>query len=133
MRSPGGAAKLHGVLRCVIVDDNASFLAAARALLEREGLPVLGVAANQAEALTVIEGSQPDVVLVDVTLGQESGFELARRLATGEFAGQVVLISTYSEADLAELLADAPVRGFLTKSQLSAAAVRRLVSEPRDT
>lgn len=118
-----------GVVRCVIVDDNLSFQAAAKALLEDEGLPVVGVAANSAEALEAVADLRPDVVLVDVTLGRESGFTLARRLAAADPPVPVIMISTRSEADLTELLQDAPVLGFVPKSQLSASEVQRLVSE----
>jgi len=116
----------------LIVDDNTSFLAAAKALLEREGLPVVGVASTPTEALGALERLAPDVVLVDVMLGRDSGFDLARRLAEADASAPVILISTYSEADLAELIQEAPVAGFLPKSQLSAASVRRLVTERRD-
>ena len=67
-------------LRCVIVDDSPGFVAAARSLLERQGLRVLGVASNCAEGLRLAAELRPDVVLVDIDLGGESGFELARRL-----------------------------------------------------
>jgi DNA-binding NarL/FixJ family response regulator len=65
----------------LIVDDNQLFLEAARGLLERQGLRVVGVAATTAEALRRAEELRPEVVLVDITLGGESGFDLARRLA----------------------------------------------------
>jgi CheY-like chemotaxis protein len=68
-------------LGVLIVDDNWLFLEAARDRLEREGLRVVGVAASSAEALRRVEELRPEVVLVDLMLGSESGFELARRLA----------------------------------------------------
>jgi CheY-like chemotaxis protein len=111
--------------RCLIVDDNQAFLEAARTLLEREGLSIAGVASTSAEALREFEALRPDVVLVDVSLGDESGFELARRLVAGDDArATVILISTRSEDDLAELVALSPAAGFLSKSKLSADAIR---------
>ena len=106
--------------RVLIVDDNRSFLEAARDLLEREGLRVVGVAATSAEALQQAEELQPEVVLVDIRLGGESGFDLARRLAEQQREGPpVILISTYSEADFLDLIAESPARGFLPKPGLS--------------
>src|SRR6478672_2081945 len=84
-------------IRCLIVDDNERFLEAARLLLEREGLAVVGVATTSAEALRLEEQLRPDVVLVDIRLGDESGFELARRLS-----GTVILISTDAQSEYAE-------------------------------
>jgi DNA-binding NarL/FixJ family response regulator len=108
----------------LIVDDNRSFLDAARTLLEREGVTVAGIATTSVDALHADAALRPDVVLVDISLGEESGFELARRLIahTGR-ASTVILISTRSETDVAELLAASPADGFLSKSELSADAI----------
>jgi CheY-like chemotaxis protein len=116
-------------LRTLIVDDNASFLDVARVLLEREGVSVAGVASTIADALREAERLLPDVVLVDITLGAESGFELARRLVEQGHDGDraVILISTHAEADFADLIAESPAIGFLPKSELSASAMRRLL------
>ncbi len=129
MRCGDASATLTSVtVRCLIVDDNPSFLEAARTLLEREGLVVAGLASTSAAALQVVETLRPDVVLVDVSLGEESGFELARRLAVEQDHGAaVILISTRSEADLADLVAASPADGFLSKSELSADAIRGFV------
>jgi DNA-binding NarL/FixJ family response regulator len=52
--------------RCLIVDDHAGFLGAARALLEQEGIDVVGVASTKAEALQRAKELRPEVTLVDV-------------------------------------------------------------------
>jgi DNA-binding NarL/FixJ family response regulator len=115
--------------RCLIVDDNERFLEIARISLERQGLEVVGTATTIAGALLEAAGLRPDVVLVDVALGAESGFELTRRLVEDfpELQARIVLISTRGEEDLADLIASSPAVGFLSKSLLSAAAVRCLV------
>jgi DNA-binding NarL/FixJ family response regulator len=123
---------VHMAFRVLIVDDNRLFLEAARGLLEREGLRVVGVAATSAEALQRAEELQPEVVLVDIRLGGESGFDLARRLAEQQREGPaVILISTYSEADFVDLIDESPARGFLPKPGLSADAIRRIVDDAR--
>jgi CheY-like chemotaxis protein len=119
-------------LRCLIVDDSTPFQQAATSLLEREGLAVVGVASSVAEALRQAEELRPDLVLVDIMLGVESGFYLAQLLAEMEPDGrEVILISTYAEEDLADLIEQAPVAGFLPKSELSASAIQRLLREGR--
>jgi two-component system nitrate/nitrite response regulator NarL len=113
----------------LIVDDNRLFLEAARALLEREGLRVVGVAATSAEALQRAGELRPEVILVDITLGDESGFDLAGRLA-GQGSGDgpaVILISTHSGADFEDLIAESPAAGFVPKPELSADAIRRIL------
>lgn len=115
-------------LSCLLVDDNDAFLCAASILLEREGVSVAGVACTIAEALQQISALQPDVILIDIALGDESGFDLARRLARNDDApgATVIMISTRDEADYAELIAESPAAGFVAKSELSAAEIGRL-------
>jgi DNA-binding NarL/FixJ family response regulator len=120
--------------RVLIVDDNASFIDAARVLLEREGLDVVGTATNSADALRLEEGDRPDVVLVDIMLADESGFELVRRLdENGRGRSAVILVSTHLEEDFADLIAASPASGFLAKSELSAAAIRRILDRRSNT
>jgi DNA-binding NarL/FixJ family response regulator len=114
-------------IRCLIVDDNQPFLDAARLLLEREGVAVVGIATTSAEALTLEEQLRPDVVLVDIQLGNESGFELARRLSR-----PVILISIHAQSEYAEEIAASRAAGFIPKAQLSASAVLRLAGAPTD-
>jgi DNA-binding NarL/FixJ family response regulator len=115
-------------LRCLIVDDNASYLEAATALLERQGMSVVGVASTGEEAVRLAAELVPDVVLVDISLGSESGFDLARRLAeTGPPPPPVILISTHAESDFADLIDQTPVAGFVPKSQLSVGAIQSLL------
>jgi two-component system, NarL family, nitrate/nitrite response regulator NarL len=121
-------------LRCLIVDDNASFLEEAAALLRREGLVVAGFASNMDEALERARELQPDVALVDIFLGSENGLEVARRLVAAYGATlSVILISTHAEGDFADLIEEAPVAGFVAKSELSRPAIRRLVGRPSGT
>jgi CheY-like chemotaxis protein len=117
--------------RILIVDDNAHFLQAARTLLEREGMRVVAVASTSAEAIRHARELQPDVMLVDVDLGDESGFDLARQLtqAGSVIAGCVVLISAYPESDLRDIIDASPAIAFLPKSQLSSDAIRQLLGE----
>jgi DNA-binding NarL/FixJ family response regulator len=118
-------------LRMLIVDDNWHFLNAARNVLRQEGVDVVGIASTIDEALHLAEELRPNVILVDVDLGEESGFDLAQRLAAAD-AASVVLISAYPEADLSDLIAASPAVGFVSKSELSARAVSNLLESERD-
>jgi len=108
------------LVRCVIVDDNAFFLEGASDLLRREGLDVVGVASNGAEAVRLVTELRPDVTLVDVDLGDEDGLEVAGQL-TGH--SKVILISTHPESDMTHLLGASPAVGFIPKTRLSAQAI----------
>ena len=116
-------------MRCVIVDDDEAFIKAAQALLERDGVTVVGVANSCAEAVQRAGALRPDVVLIDIRLGEESGFEVARRLADLGHSAALIMISTPAEADYADLIAECPAAGFLPKAELSAAAIRRILRQ----
>jgi DNA-binding NarL/FixJ family response regulator len=120
------------MVSCLIVDDSASFLEAASRSLRRGGITVLGTASSIEDALQRADELMPDVVLIDVMLGSESGFDLAQRLTETGSKATLILISTYDAADFAELPAALPVAGFVPKSDLTADAIRQLVSGPRD-
>ena len=116
-------------LTVLIVDDSPGFLDAASSLLERGGLEVVGVASTTADALTLAQQLRPDIVLVDIHLSRESGFDLARQLdATVPGGHRLILMSTHAEADFAELIAASPAEGFISKDALSAQAIRRVLS-----
>lgn len=118
-------------MRCLIVDDSADFRDAASALLARAGISVVGVAANSAEALSLYHEVHPDVALVDIDLGVESGFDLAEqldRVATSPPLA-VILVSTYAEADLADMIATSPAVGFLQKFSLTPEAIHGLLDQ----
>jgi DNA-binding NarL/FixJ family response regulator len=119
---------LEVALRCLIVDDNSLFLEGSADLLRREGLEVVGVASNSAQAIQLVSELRPDVTLVDIDLGDEDGLELARQLSdTWAAHSKVILVSTHSEDDLAHLIATSPALGFVPKTRLSAQAIRDLL------
>jgi DNA-binding NarL/FixJ family response regulator len=121
-------------LRCFIIDDSSHFLSVAQELLTGEGLDVVGVASTAEEALRAVEQAEPDVVLIDVELGRESGFDLARRFQreTSVDSSRVIMISTHAEEDIVELMTSVPAAAFLSKSHLSAAAIRQILGGTGD-
>ena len=118
-------------VRCLIVDDNASFREEMRGLLAEQGLDVVGGAGSAAEAFRAIAELGPDVALIDIDLGEESGLALARQLREQPGQGAVphlILISTHDEADYADLIEASSAIGFLAKIDLSAATIRQMLA-----
>ncbi|UXA10001.1 response regulator [Mycobacterium sp. SMC-8] len=109
--------------RCLIVDDSADFRDAARTLLERGGIVVVGSAGDTDEALRRARELHPDVALVDVNLGAESGFDVAEKMRDIP----VILTSTHDGQDFADLIAASPALGFLPKLALTPRAIRELL------
>lgn len=119
---------------CLIVDDSDHFRCAARALLEREGIAVVGMASASDEALRQIGDSRPDVALVDIDLGEENGFDVAQRLARVPPEGRprIIMISTHAEKDFTDMITASPAVAFLSKSALSGAAIRDILRKACD-
>ncbi|HXR27843.1 MAG TPA: response regulator transcription factor [Candidatus Baltobacteraceae bacterium] len=114
--------------RVVLVDDHAAFRAQARALCEAHGLRVVGEAAAGAQAVELVGRLAPDVVLLDIVLPDIDGFSVAEHLAALPMAPQVILLSTREASDYGTRVTDAPVRGFITKGELSGATLARLIA-----
>jgi DNA-binding NarL/FixJ family response regulator len=113
------------MLSCLLVDDSDRFVRLASALLKREGIEVVGTASSAVEALARVAELRPDVALVDIDLGDDSGFDLSRELAGGGTV--VILTSAHAEADLIDLIEASPALGFIPKAGLSGCAVHDLV------
>jgi DNA-binding NarL/FixJ family response regulator len=123
--------------RLLIVDDSPTFIHAARELLERQGMTVVGEASTSDEAVRLTRELRPDLTLVDVDLGDENGFELAPRLVdAGSPPSTLVMTSVTAEQDLSSLIDHDTVAGFVGKARLSAAtinAVTQVMCNPRPT
>ena len=118
-------------LRCLIVDDSALFGEEARGLLEQQGVAVVGIAASGDEAVRLASELGPDLALVDISLGEESGFDVARRLVDelNARAPAVIFVSTHDEQEFSDRIAASPALGFISKPRLSAERIRRLLGD----
>jgi two-component system nitrate/nitrite response regulator NarL len=110
---------------CVIVDDNPSFLKVAGALLELDGIEVVGTASSAAEALARVAQLRPDVALVDIDLGADNGLDLTHDLASADTVS--ILMSADAGGDLTTLIGATPALGFIPKADLSARAIHDLL------
>ncbi len=116
---------------CLIVDDSEDFLSSATRLLSLQGIRIVGQASSGIDALRLAEALRPDVVLVDVGLGQEDGIELTRQLTSGDSPAIVILISIRDRDEFSELIPASGAAGFLRKDALDAEAVTGLMTEQR--
>ena len=111
----------------LIVDDHAPYRSSARRLLEAEGFSVVGEAGDAGAALDAVARLRPTIVLLDIQLPGRDGFSVASHLASIETPPAVVLISSRPADSFGPRLAAAPVRGFLTKADLTGPALAQLL------
>jgi DNA-binding NarL/FixJ family response regulator len=113
----------------LIVDDHEEFRAFAREILSVDGFEVAGEAADGESALRETHRLHPDVVLLDVQLGRGlDGFEVARRISEAADAPRVILTSSREASDFGNRIAEAKIRGFIPKRELSPEALTELVA-----
>lgn len=120
-------------IRCLIVDDNHRFAQIARELLQEDGIDVVAVAGGGEEAVRLALELRPELALVDIDLGGESGLDVARRLRAdqpGSPVDAVILISTHGHEEFGELIAASPAVGFIAKAELSAESIEALLGRP---
>jgi DNA-binding NarL/FixJ family response regulator len=111
----------------LIVDDHDGFRASARRVLEADGYRVIAEAADGSSGVAAASVSRPDLALVDVQLPDFDGFEVTRRLRESGEAPDIVLISSRDRADFGSLVEASGARGFVSKADLSAAALEALL------
>lgn len=118
---------LRPARRVLVVDDHPSFRRCARALLAEEGFEVVGEAGDGATALALAAELAPELVLLDIQLPDLDGFEVASRLLARDPGLAIVLVSSRERSDYGSLVEQSGARGFVSKAELSGAALERLL------
>lgn len=103
------------MIRVCLVDDHPTFRAGLRALLEASEIEVAGEASNGADAVDCARETEPDVVLMDLSMPGVDGVEATRRI-TRELPGiPVVVLTSFSDrARIVDAL-DSGAVGYLLK------------------
>ncbi|MGA9752037.1 MAG: response regulator transcription factor [Acidobacteriota bacterium] len=121
-------------VRLFMVDDHPAVREGLRLLLEQEGIAICGEAGDSAAALREIPASSPDLVMVDLSLGRESGLVLLRELARSVHKVPLLVYSMHEDAfHIGQALA-AGASGYATKREISAVlaqAIRELLAGRR--
>jgi DNA-binding NarL/FixJ family response regulator len=116
------------VTSVLIVDDHPPFRVSVRRLLEAEGFAVVGEASDGRGALVAAEQLHPDVVLLDISLPDIDGFEVAARLTAAGSPPVIVLTSSRAASEYGSMVAETPARAFIPKAELSGPALAGLLS-----
>ena len=103
-------------IRTFLVDDHPVVVAGARALIEAsDDIICVGEAYTGTDALAKIEGTAPDVVVLDVSLPDMNGFFLAEQLVERGFRGHIVVMTLYENRSYVERALQAGAKGFVQK------------------
>jgi DNA-binding NarL/FixJ family response regulator len=102
-------------LRLVLIEDHQALREGLELLLDREGLDVVGTAGTAAEGRALVEELAPDVALVDIRLGEDSGIALTGELIDGDPDRRIVLYTGSTDVDLLISGLDSGARGYALK------------------
>ena len=102
-------------LRLVLIEDHQALREGLELLLDREGCQVVGTAGTARDGRELVERLDPDVALVDIRLGEESGIDLTRALLDTEPARRIVLYTGSSDVELLVSGLDSGARGYALK------------------
>jgi DNA-binding NarL/FixJ family response regulator len=105
--------------RVLLVDDNPEFLEIAATLLEGHDYDVVGRALDGDAGLKAALGLNPDVVVLDISMPNLNGFEVARRLRHHQHRAAVVLLTFHEDVEFVRAARAIGVRGYVIKRRMA--------------
>ena len=115
------------IVQVLVVDDQAPFRAAARAVIARiHGFELVAEATSGEEAVELVDQVRPAVVLMDINMGGMDGLEATKLITTTHPETLVILVSTYTEADMPPAARSCGAVAYVNKDELSPLVVRHL-------
>ncbi|MEV7970497.1 BTAD domain-containing putative transcriptional regulator [Sphaerisporangium sp. NPDC088356] len=114
---PGIRAQETSTLRVVVADDQALVRTGLRVIMESEpGLELVGEAADGEQAIALIRRTQPDLVLMDISMPRLDGLAAARRVLADAAPPKVIMMTTFGTDDNLYAALRAGVSGFVLKT-----------------
>lgn len=102
--------------RVVLIDDHAMIRQGIRSRLDQEDdILVVGEAESREAGISLVEQLHPDVVVLDIRLGQDSGIEVAKALRARHPEVKILILSAYDFDQYVRALARVGVDGYISK------------------
>ena len=111
-------------MKLLIVDDNATIRRIIKTIV-RALTGEVYECENGETALAAYQTYKPDIVLMDIDLGEMDGITVTRHITTADPTAYVVIVTNFDESDLREAARKAGARGYVLKENLQ--ELRRLL------
>jgi two-component system, NarL family, response regulator NreC len=117
-----------GVIKVVLVDDHAVVRAGLKAVLgSAKDIQVIGEGTNGNDAISLAQRLDPDVIVMDLSMGEMDGVEATKELVGSKARARILILTMHAEDSYLVPLLEAGANGYLVKS----AADRELIDAVR--
>jgi DNA-binding NarL/FixJ family response regulator len=105
-------------VRILLVDDNTAILNHVTTMLETD-YQIVGTVRDENSVGTEVEKLEPDLIVLDISLGTRSGIEIAGHLREQGYAGEIVFLTVHEDPDFVSAAIGAGGRGYVIKSRMN--------------
>ena len=105
-------------LRIVIGDDNPAMLEAVTHMLQNE-FQIVGALGEARAVVEQVPKLNPDVVVLDISMGEMNGFEITRRLRLDLCRSRIIFLTVHEELEFIRAAFDAGASGYVFKSRMN--------------
>jgi DNA-binding NarL/FixJ family response regulator len=102
-------------IRLALIEDHPALRQGLELLLDRQGCEVVATAGDRYSGLEMVRRHEPDVIVVDIALGDESGIDLTRDLLTEDGTRSIVLYTGSNDVEVLLDGLDSGARGYALK------------------
>ena len=110
--------KVMGRVRILLADDNVAIMDHVKAMLQAD-YQIIGTIAEGNSVCAEVAKLEPDLVVLDISMGDHSGIEIAGQLREQGYAGEIVFLTVHEDPDFVNAAIGAGGRGYVIKSRMN--------------
>jgi len=107
-----------GRVRILLADDNVAIMDHVKAMLQAD-YQIIGTIAEGNSVCAEVAKLEPDLVVLDISMGDHSGIEIAGQLREQGYAGEIVFLTVHEDPDFVNAAIGAGGRGYVIKSRMN--------------
>ena len=105
-------------LRVLLADDNPAMLEVVKHMLQKE-FDIVGTLAQASAVVRDAPEIDPDVLVLDISMGELNGFEITRQLRRDKCATKIIFLTVHEELEFIRAAFDAGASGYVFKSRMN--------------